>query len=659
MSERRVLRLNSWVWSGWMAVAMSGAAGCQRAPLCMPYEMLDPRVSGCVPICGTPEAPISRDCFDRDSGMIREGGVALDASDASDASDITAVTDVRDASEGDGDAMAGDADPCGAGREMVAGECDIRLPRAIAPLSTSRVTSRSPRLKWALPAGVTSAHVEVCADRLCARLLAEGDAATEWMPPSELPSGVVFWRLRGVVGAARSVRTSPTWWTWVPARSATGGVQSSWGSVPDVNGDGLGDVVVGSPEDDDSPCRGTCLRGTVDLHLSTGVVGGLGAPTQTLESSELGAGFGFSVSSAGDINGDGSADLLVGEPYWQGMAFERRGRTHVFLAASGALPLRPHRVIEPLGDVALAGLSVDHVGDVNGDGFADAVVGIPLASAGGRTLSGEVRIYFGGSDGIPTTPTQRLSGAAQDSLGYPVRGIGDINGDGFADVAVGAFGGLNAMPPTAGRVEIFLGSPSGLQTTAHRVIPSMTVEGVFNRNTRTRGDLNGDGFADLVLVWRNFGSPSPGDRIMIYRGSSAGLAMTPSQTIGSNGDQFDSVSLIDSNQDGLDDLIVSRTPSMQARRMELWLSSATAINTTPTSSVVEAGMRSLSGYDIAVLGPRTSSGAFEVVIGATTGGFNDQVLLYSLGRTGFGAMPSDSRSDDREGYVLGVSVAGW
>lgn len=129
------------------------------------------------------------------------------------------------------------------------GVCTPPAPRPIAPLSTSRVTSRRPTLHWELPTGVTDTTVDLCLDRACTKPIGKpvDVTGTSYAPPDDLPTGVVFWRLHP---STFSNVTSPTWEFWVGARSAP--VDTSWGTTLNVNGDGYADLVVGASRAGDS-----------------------------------------------------------------------------------------------------------------------------------------------------------------------------------------------------------------------------------------------------------------------------------------------------------------------------------------------------------------------------------------------------------------------
>jgi len=164
--------------------------------------------------------------------------------------------------------------------------------------------------------------------------------------------------------------------------------------------------------------------------------GGSGDPqpeaiTERIFTGQAGDQFGWSVSTAGDVNGDGYSDIIVG-------AYSNdAGRAYIYF---GGISMDNIADILMTGEAVFDqfGISVSTAGDVNGDGYSDVIVGAWLNSAGG-SFAGRSYVYFGGTlmdniaDVIITGET------AGDIFGISVSTAGDVNGDGYSDVIVGAY----------------------------------------------------------------------------------------------------------------------------------------------------------------------------------------------------------------------------
>ena len=185
-----------------------------------------------------------------------------------------------------------------------------------------------------------------------------------------------------------------------------------------------------------------------------------------------------SVSGAGDVNGDGFADLIVGAPDADpgGETMPVRATwCSATRAASVARSTSPPSTA-PTASASMAstpydvsGFSVSGAGDVNGDGFADLIVGAPIADPGGRNDAGESYVVFGDPGGfggaldlaaLDGTNGFRLDGIdPSDHSGFSVSGAGDVNGDGFADLIVGCSPTGGASD--AGESYVVFGDPGG------------------------------------------------------------------------------------------------------------------------------------------------------------------------------------------------------
>jgi hypothetical protein len=204
--------------------------------------------------------------------------------------------------------------------------------------------------------------------------------------------------------------------------------------------------------------------------------------------------FGWSVASAGDINGDGVGDLIVGAVY-NDSAAKDAGKAYVYLG--GARPsATPFVTMTGMAANDQFGVSVAGAGDVNGDGYADVVVGARLNSLAANS-AGAAFIYLGGAamDGSPDVVL--LGEAANDWFGNSVAGVGDVNGDGYADVAVGApFNDRGGS--AAGAAYVFHGGPP-LDNVPDVILAGEMHDDQFGWSVARAGDVDGDGRSDVLV----------------------------------------------------------------------------------------------------------------------------------------------------------------
>ncbi len=266
-----------------------------------------------------------------------------------------------------------------------------------------------------------------------------------------------------------------------------------------------------------------------------GSAGGLSPSPDWSHEGNLGnAGMGRAVSTAGDINGDGYGDLIVGAPgYSNGESAE--GRAYVFFGSSLGLPSSPGWTYESNVASAELGFSVASAGDVNGDGFGDVIIGA-YGYTSGESYEGAAYGFYGSENGLPDVPNWFIQTNRVDAYyGLSVAGAGDVNSDGFSDVIVGAPYDTNGET-NEGRAYVYHGSASGLSTIANQVLEENVVGASFGVDVDAAGDVNGDGFSDVTV-----GSPftavpgSLGGRASLYLGTAAGMGNDPGWLIAVTG----------------------------------------------------------------------------------------------------------------------------
>ncbi|MGE5692667.1 MAG: integrin alpha [Candidatus Zixiibacteriota bacterium] len=255
----------------------------------------------------------------------------------------------------------------------------------------------------------------------------------------------------------------------------------------DVNGDGIPDFIIGAP--DDCP-----LCGPGSVYVYSGSDGSL---LYQKNGAAMGDAFGMSVASAGDVNNDGSADFIIGAPYANPGGFYRAGSVFLYSGADGTLLYQKNGT---LADGATAGdylgYSVASAGDVNGDDRPDFLIGAPNASPGGLTGAGSVYL-FSGADG--SLLYQKEGSETFGQFGSSVSTAGDANGDGIVDFMLGARlsdpGGLT----DAGSAFLYSGADGSLLFQANG-----TVSGArLGQSVAAVGDINGDGRTEFII-----GAPS-------------------------------------------------------------------------------------------------------------------------------------------------------
>jgi len=335
-------------------------------------------------------------------------------------------------------------------------------------------------------------------------------------------------------------------------------------SAGDINGDGYSDVIIGAHLYDDGV---NTNEGRAFVYHGS-ITGLAASPNSTPDdANQIGAEFGLEVASAGDVNGDGYSDVIIGARLYNDGPNNDEGRSFVYHGSAAGLSVAP---ISTFGDAnqagAYFGVSVASAGDVNGDGFSDVIIGAPYCDDGINTYEGLAFVYYGSVGGLSAIPNSILDDADQINafFGVSVASAGDVNGDGYNDVIIGASGYSEGANVQEGWAFVYHGSAAGLSA-----IPNSTLDdadqatALFGFSVASAGDVNGDGYNDVIIGAYNYtdGGNAGEGRAFVYHGSASGLSATPNN-MPDDADQAGAnfgisvASAGDVNGDGYSDVII-------------------------------------------------------------------------------------------------------
>jgi hypothetical protein len=449
--------------------------------------------------------------------------------------------------------------------------------------------------------GVKVRHPQLAVHRGLGIAFAVGLQVWSWVAPDAATADLMHlsWRAEG--------------------NQAEAGFGGSIGHAGDVNADGYSDIIVGAPGYDgmeDSEGRVSIYYGSASgLQTNAG---------ELISGIHRYANLGLHVSGGGDVNGDGFADVLI-DSRTTNSTRRRRAQLHygssTGLHSTAAWTLE----YEKTGYQLLNRCHSAFAGDLNGDGFSDVVIGSPyfiIVDLSYRR-GGVVHVHYGSSQGLAALPDWSKDGGRSNYLfGWDVASAGDVNGDGFDDLLISdryLYSGSNYK----GYVHAYYGSATGLASSASWTMDCDYRLGRFGESMSTAGDVNGDGYSDVIIgaPGRTDGTSDVKGRAYVYYGSVSGLSSSPGVILTNNNvrDEYFGASVStagDVDGDGYSDIVVGTTKGQGLAFVYIFRGSASGLS--PSPSWVGDGDYTTGYFGSAVsdAGDVNGDGLADIVIGA-------------------------------------------